>query len=431
MDKPISKKTTKSHYKKTLYIALAFALTGAVYAATSTTSSTGKTYNVSAENLVINQVEQAEFVEYLPLRGVVEPEDTIFIDAIDGGRVEEVFIQEGAIVEAGQAILKLSNTNLQLNVLAREAEVSEQINNMRNTRLALEQNQLKLKRDVIELDYEVLKLQKQFTRNKVLIEKKLISTRAFEDVQDELAFQLTYRETVKESQEKEAVLQSQQLEQLAQSIQTLESNLSISRASLEKLIIRAPRAGQLTFLDAKVGESKRSGERLGQVDLIEQYKVSAQIDEFYVSRVNKGQTATFELGQETLQLIIAKVYPGINNGSFKVDFLLPKQSPEQSSGQQIIQQLRLGQSLQLKFNLSSSKSRLQIANGGFTQSTAGNWVFVVDASNSIAIKRNVSLGRKNPQSIEVISGLQTGERVITSSYASFADAEQLSLSANN
>ena len=150
---------------------------------------------------------------------------------------------------------------MQLNVLAREAEVSEQINNMRNTRLALEQNQLKLKRDVIELDFEVLRLEKRFARNKTLIAKKLISTQAFEDVQDELAFQLKYRETVKESQEKEALLQTQQLEQLAQSIKTLESNLSISRASLDKLVIRAPSAGQLTFLDAKVGESKRNGER--------------------------------------------------------------------------------------------------------------------------------------------------------------------------
>jgi HlyD family secretion protein len=427
MDKPISKKATKPYYKKYLYIALAFGLTGAGYATTNTTSSVGKTYNIARDNLVISQVAQADFSEYLPLRGVVEPEETIFIDAIDGGRVDEVYVQEGAIVAAGQALLKLSNTNLQLNVLAREAEVSEQINNMRNTRLALEQNQLKLKRDVIELDYEVLKLQKQFARNKVLIEKKLISTRAFENVQDELAFQLKYRETVKESQEKEALLQSQQLEQLAQSITTLESNLSISRASLEKLIIRAPSSGQLTFLDARVGESKRSGERLGQVDLIEQYKVSAQIDEFYVNRVNKGQTATFELNQKSHQLVVAKIYPGINNGTFKVDFLIP----EQVSEQQVAQHIRLGQSLQLKFNLSSSQLKLQIANGGFIQNTAGSWIFVVAANNSTATKRNIRLGRKNPQSIEIISGLQQGERVITSSYASFADAEQLNLSVSD
>jgi len=423
MDKPLIKTNKKKHHSKYVFAALSTSLFIGVFAFTQSSDASGKNYNVTSDNLVISTIKQAEFSEYLPLRGVVEPEKTIFIDAIDGGRVEEVLIQEGALVTQGQAILKLSNTNLQLNVLAREAEVSEQINNMRNTRLALEQNQLALKRDVIELDFEVLRLQKQFTRNKALVEKKLISEQAFEMVKDELDFQLKYRETVQQSQQKEALLQNQQLEQLAASIKTLESNLAISRGSLDKLIIRAPSAGQLTFLDAQVGESKRNGQRLGQVDLIEQYKVTAQVDEFYVSRVRKGQTASFSLNQQSYQIAVAKVYPGINNGTFKVDFSIADAN--------IAKQLRLGQSVQLKFNLSSSESKLQIANGGFMQNTAGSWVFVVDDSGEQASKRTVRLGRKNPQSIEVLSGLAIGERVITSSYASFADAEQLSLSSDN
>lgn len=423
MDKPLVKKTNKKYQAKYIFAGLSTSVFIVIFTfsqSNASFSNTGKNYNVATNNLVISTVKQAEFAEYLPLRGVVGPETTIFIDAIDGGRVEEVLIQEGALVKQGQAILKLSNTNLQLNVLAREAEVSEQINNMRNTRLALEQNQLSLKRDVIELDFKVLRLQKQFTRNKAMISKNLISEQAFEMVKDELDFQLKYRETVQYSQEKEALLQSQQLEQLGRSIKTLESNLAISQGSLDKLIIRAPSNGQLTFLDAQVGESKSNGQRLGQVDLIEQYKVTAQVDEFYVSRVAKGQTASFELNQQTYQIAVAKVYPGIDNGTFKVDFSL--------SDKAIAKQLRLGQSVQLKFNLSSSESKLQIANGGFMQNTAGSWVFVVDASGEQASKRSIRLGRKNPQSIEVLSGLTKGERVITSSYASFADAEQLSLS---
>ena len=422
MDKPLKKKAAKTNYEKALFILLALGTASVVYATSSTNNSAGKIYNLSTQNLVISKVAQAQFAEYLPLRGVVEPEETIFIDAIDGGRVEEVFIEEGAMVKQGQKILKLSNTNLQLNVLSREAEVSEQINNMRNTRLALEQNQLKLTRDVIELDFEVLKLEKELKRNKKLIQKKLISTQAFELVQDELAFQLKYRAAVKESQEKEASLQTQQQKQLAQSIKPLKANLEISRASLDKLIIRAPRSGQLTFLDAKVGESKQNGQRLGQVDLIEQYKVSAQVDEFYISRVIKGQSATFTMNRQNYQLNISKIYPGINNGTFKVDFLLAEQA--------IAKQLRLGQSLQLKFNLSSSESKLQIANGGFMQNTAGSWVFVIDKSNNYATKRSIRLGRKNPQVMQVLSGLQAGERVITSSYASFVDAKSLNLSVN-
>ena len=224
MDKPIVKTTKKKQQRTFVIAAASVSLFIGVFAFTQSSDAiTGKNYNVSTNNLVISTIKQAEFAEYLPLRGVVEPERTIFIDAIDGGRVEEVFIQEGAIVEKGQAILKLSNTSLQLNVLEREAEVSEQINNMRNTRLALEQNQLRLKRDVIELDFEVLRLKKQFTRNKALVEKGLISQQAFETVKDELDFQLKYRATVQQSQQKEAVVQSQQLEQLAQSIKNVKS----------------------------------------------------------------------------------------------------------------------------------------------------------------------------------------------------------------
>jgi len=420
MDKPLNNKIKKTSYRKYLLFTLAIVITIVVFNVANSSITSGKIYNVEKQNLVVDTVKQANFIEFLPLRGLVTPEETIFIDAIDGGRVEQVFVQEGTLVTKGQAILKLSNTNLQLNVLAREAEVSEQINNMRNTRLALEQNQLALKRDVIELDFAVLRLQKDFTRNKSLIARKLISQQTFERVEDELAFQIKYRETVKESQEKEAILQSQQLAQLEQSIKTLQSNLAISRSSLDKLIIRAPSTGQLTFLDARVGESKRDGERLGQVDIINQYKVTAQIDEFYVSRVAKEQVATFESGQQSYQLIVSKVYPGINNGTFKVDFKLQNQL--------IAQKLRLGQSVQMKFNLSSSESKLLLANGSFIQNSAGSWAFVVDPSGTTAVKRNIRLGRKNPQSIEVISGLQAGERVITSSYASFADAEQLKLS---
>lgn len=420
MDKPIHNKTKKTNYRKYLPFTLAIGIAVVVFNIANSSTVSGKTYNVEKRNLVVNTVEQTAFTEYLPLRGLVKPEETIFIDTIDGGRVEQVFVQEGAMVKQGEAILKLSNTNLQLNVLAREAEVSEQINNMRNTRLALEQNQLSLKRDVIELDFAVLRLQKEFNRHKSLISKKLISQQAYEKVQDELAFQIKYRETVKESQEKEAVLQSQQLAQLEQSIKTLQTNLAISRSSLDKLIIRAPSTGQLTFLDARVGESKSDGERLGQVDIINQYKVSAQVDEFYVSRVNKGQVATFELNQQQYQLTVRKIYPGINNGTFKVDFQL--------ENQKLAQQLRLGQSLQIKFNLSSSESKLLLANGGFIQSSAGSWAFVMNQSGNTATKRNIRLGRKNPQSIEVISGLQAGDRVITSSYASFSDAQQLNIS---
>lgn len=421
MDRPISiKKANNKAYIKYAVGVLSIVSVGAAFVFASTDNVSGKVYNLAASSLAVSTVSQAQFSEYLPLRGIVEPEETVFIDAIDGGRVEQVLLQEGALVEKGQPILKLSNTNLQLNVLAREAEVSEQINNMRNTRLALEQNQLKLKRDVIELDYEVLRLEKEFKRNQLLVAENLISKRSYEQVQDELQFQIKYRETVKQSQEKEALLQSQQLQQLSESINTLEANLAISRASLDKLVIKAPTTGQLTFLDAKVGESKRNGQRIGQVDLIEQYKISALVDEFYINRVHKAQKASFVFGEKEVSLSILKIYPGVDKGTFKIDFRLD--NPEVAQG------LRLGQSLQLKFNLSGSESKLQMTNGGFMQSTAGNWVFVLSSDGTYAQKRLIKTGRKNPQSVEILSGLKPGEKVITSSYSSFVDAEQINIS---
>lgn len=202
MDRPISPKSKRNYVTQLIVTTIGLAGACAVYVYASQNVNSGKAYNVEKGALVVSTVVEGNFTEYLPIRGTVEPQDTIFIDAIDGGRVEQVYLQEGALVEKGQPIVKLSNTSLQLNVLAREAEVSEQINNMRNTRLALEQNQLKLKRDVIELDYEVLRLEKEFARSKKLIEKNLISKRTFEQIQDELQFQITYRETVKESQQK-------------------------------------------------------------------------------------------------------------------------------------------------------------------------------------------------------------------------------------
>ncbi|WDD97239.1 efflux RND transporter periplasmic adaptor subunit [Thalassomonas actiniarum] len=423
MDRAINNNKQKTHNRKRYIKAgLAGCAIGVfvlVFTWSKLTSAGGKTYNLAKNNLMLSQVKQQAFAEYLPVRAVVEPEKTIFIDAIDGGRVEQVYLQEGALVEKDQPILKLSNTGLQLTVLAREAEVSEQINNMRNTRLALEQNQLSLKRDVIELDFEVQKLEKRFARSKRLVKQKLISEQEFEEIKDELAYQKRYRETVRQSQEKEALLQEQQLAQLSQSIKTLENNLAISQMSLDKLIIRAPVSGQLTFLDAQVGESKRDGQRLGQVDLLSTFKVSARIDEFYVSRIAAGQEAEFSLDGQRHQLTVSKVYPGIDNGTFKVDFTLADANSRE--------QLRLGQSLQAKLNLSASENKLQISNGAFMQTTGGNWVFVVSADGSRAEKRQVRLGRRNPQSVEVLEGLAPGESVITSSYASFADAEQVQL----
>ncbi|MCG7534797.1 HlyD family efflux transporter periplasmic adaptor subunit [Pseudoalteromonas sp. OOF1S-7] len=421
MDKPIQPKFLSRRRVVITSIAVAFIAVSVISIQVFSThfQASGKIYNVSQKTLEFSSAHHANFTHYLPLRGIVEPQDTIFIDAIDGGRVDALYVQEGELVRQGQALLKLSNTDLQLRVLAREAEVSEQINDMRNTRLAVEQNQLALARDIIELDFAILKLEKDLARQQKLYEQALVPQRTVETLRDELNYQVRYRETVKQSQQKEALLQQQQLTQLSQSIATLQSNLQISQSSLDKLTIRAPRDGQLTFMAARVGESKTPGERLGQVDLIDKFKVSAHIDEFYIDQISMAHTATIQVGQATIALTVSRIYPGIENGRFKVDFHF--QNPSEAPA------LRLGQSLPLELNLSSETAQLVIENGAFMQSTAGAWAFVVSPDGRSAHKRQITLGRRNPTQVEVLSGLGANERLITSSYNRFADAEHLSL----
>ncbi|KNC65220.1 efflux RND transporter periplasmic adaptor subunit [Pseudoalteromonas ardens] len=421
MDKPIQPKFLRRRRVVITSLVTAFIVVSAtsiqVFSARFQTS--GKTYNVSQNTLEFSTAHRTNFTHYLPLRGVVEPQDTVFIDAIDGGRVDSLYVQEGERVTQGQPLLKLSNTDLQLRVLAREAEVSEQINDMRNTRLAVEQNQLALARDIIELDFAVLKLEKELARQQKLYEQALVPRRTVETLRDELNYQVTYRETVKQSQQKEALLQQQQLTQLSQSIATLQSNLKISQSSLDKLTIRAPRDGQLTFMNARIGESITPGERLGQVDLIDKFKISAHIDEFYIDQISMTHVAMMKVGQASVPLTVAKIFPGIENGRFKVDFHV-QNHPE-------LPALRLGQSLSLELNLSSENTLLVVDNGAFIQSTAGAWAFVVSPDGHSASRRQITLGRRNPAQVEVISGLNANERLITSSYNRFADAEHLSL----
>ncbi|TMP33469.1 efflux RND transporter periplasmic adaptor subunit [Pseudoalteromonas rubra] len=421
MDKPIQPKLLSRRRAVITSLVIAFigALATSIQVFSSHFQTSGKTYDISQNTLEFSTAHRASFTHYLPLRGVVEPQDTIFIDAIDGGRVEALYVREGEQVRKGQALLKLSNTDLQLRVLAREAEVSEQINDMRNTRLAVEQNQLALARDIIELDFAILKLEKELARQQQLYEQALVPQRTVEILRDELNFQMTYRETVKQSQQKEALLQQQQLTQLSQSIATLQSNLKISQSSLDMLTIRAPLNGQLTFMNARIGESKAPGERLGQVDLIDKFKISAHIDEFYIDQISMAHTAAMKLGQTTITLTMARIYPGIENGRFRVDFHV--QSPNE------LPTLRLGQSLPLELNLSSETTQLVVDSGAFIQSTAGAWAFVVSEDGRSAHKRKITLGRRNPTQVEVVSGISVNERLITSSYNRFADAEHLSL----
>ena len=378
---------------------------------------TSTSFTLDGQRVRTAEVTNGVYEDYIPLRASVEPERTVYLDAIEGGRVEAVLVEEGAVVEAGQPLIELSNTQLQLDVIAREAEVSEQLNNLRNTQRAIEQNRLSLKRDLIEIDYQIVRLGRLVDRYKELEGEQYLSKNEFENAQDELAYWRQRREVTRESQAQDEKIRLAQIEQLTESVAQLQANLTLARSNLDNLLIRAPRAGQLTSLSAEIGESKARGERLGQIDDVARFKATALVNEFYLNRLTVGQQATLDTGGKTYSLLVSKIYPEVRASQFEVDLRFQGDVPDN---------VRRGQTLQLRLVLGDTDERaVLLANGPFFNDTGGAWVFVLDADGKVARRRPVQFGRRNPNNIEVEAGLEPGDRVIVSSYASFIDVERL------
>jgi HlyD family secretion protein len=375
----------------------------------------GRSLSVNAQRIQVSNVTVGTFEDFIPLRGRLVPSSTVYLDAIEGGRVEEVLIEDGALVEAGQPIARLSNTNLQLEVLGREAAVTEQLNNMRTIELQLEQNRLSHKRNLVEIDYQIKRLTRAVERQRDLAAKELVSQSTIDELQDELDYYVLRRDVTLESQASDARLQEMQLAQLRSAGDQLEKSLAFARKNLEDLNIRAPVAGKLSGFAIEIGQSIERGGRLGQIDDLEGYKVSASIDEFYLGRVDVQQAAVAEHDGRDLELRITKIYPQVNNGQFQVDLRFD----EQPDG------LRRGQTLQIRLTLGDNSDARLIPNGSFYQETGGSWVFVVSADGTEALRRNVRLGRRNTDYIEVLDGLEPGERVVTSPYTNYVDMDRL------
>lgn len=378
----------------------------------------GRTLKVANDRIVVSKVTSGQFDDFIPVRGRVEPLKTVFLDAIEGGRVDEKYVEDGAFVEAGQPIVRLSNTQLQLDVISRNAQVTEQINNLRNRELALEQNRLGHKRNLVDINYQIIRLERMVSRLTPLLATGATTQSRFNDASDELTYYKNRLEVTLESQASDERLQNAQMKQLTASAAQLEYNLKFAESSLDNLNVKAPVSGKLTAFDVEIGQSVGRGERLGQLDDPTRFKVSAQIDEFYLGRVDLGQTAQLTNGGQSYTLAIVKVYPQVTNGQFKVDMTFQGETPSN---------IRRGQTLQTRLQLGDPTDALLIPNGAFYQDTGGNWIFVVSADGSQAVRRNVRLGRRNLRFIEVLDGLELGEQVVTSPYTSYVDMDRLQL----
>ena len=375
--------------------------------------------SVPRERLSISSATSGTFDDFLPLRGRVTPLVTVYLDAVEGGRVEKKLVEDGAHVVEGQLLAILSNTELQLSTLEKEAEVEQQLNNMRSQELALTQTRNNNLRDLNQAETDLAKARRQYDLYKPLADKGFVAMKAYKDAQDDMVYQANRLRILKQSVAQSEALQTSQLGQLRAASSSLNSSMGIARGNLTQLSIRAPVTGELSGFDIQLGQSLQQGERVGQIDSTGGNKLQADVDEFYLGRVKIGQTATADADGKTYRLKVAKVYPQVRNGQFQIDLVFDGPAPTS---------VQRGQTLQTKLTLGDSAKALLIPNGAFFNDTGGNWVFVVDKSGKGATRRQVQLGRRNADFIEVLGGLSPGEQVITSSYSGLIDKAHLTFS---
>jgi HlyD family secretion protein len=391
-----------------LLLALAAALAYQRYGARSVT--------LGRDRVVLSTVSQGAFVEYIPLTANVEPRETVYLDAVDGGQVAQVLVEEGVAVKQGQPLVRLNNTALQLQVISSEAQLSEQLDRLTSTKLQFEQGKLAHSRELIDVRFQIEQAAQRLKRLTALTGTGVVRRADVEDAELELDRLHRMEAAVAEAQSVDQSLQSEQIRQLDRTVAGLTRNLDIARQNLENLTIKAPFEGQLTTLDAHLGQSKRPGERVGQVDRLDGFKAVALVDEHYLPRVAVGQVATLDGDGSAQRLELIKTYPEVRERQFKVDLAFTGGAPST---------VRRGQTLQLRLKIGGERRGLVVANGPFYEDTGGQWVFVVPAGSSQAQRRGVTLGRRNLDQVEVLGGLAPGDRVIVSGYESFKNVDRI------
>lgn len=374
--------------------------------------------NVQTERITISTVSQGPFQEFIPVTGTVIPIKTVYLDAMEGGRVAIKYLEAGTLVESGDAILNLENTDLLLNILYREADLAEQSNALRNTRLEMERNRLSLESQLMELNYQIKQQKRVFEQQEGLMKNNLASRHDFEQAKDNYEYLIQKRDLTIESFSQDSIFRELQINNLESALGRMHQNLELVKLNLEHLTVRAPISGQLTSLIPEIGESIARGERIGQIDQLDGFKVRVGVDEHYIARINIGQQGEFEFSGTTYKLVIRKIYPEVLEGRFEVDMEFVSETPAA---------IRRGQTLHIRLELGDLSDAVLLATGGFFQTTGGQWVYLLDASGDFAIKRDIRLGRKNPQVFEVLEGLNPGDRVVTSSYENYGDMDKLIL----
>jgi HlyD family secretion protein len=376
------------------------------------------TYRTEKDKLSIVEVTQGKFDDYITINGNVAPIATIYMDAYEGGRVEEKLIEEGAMVKKGDIILKLENMNLYEQILASESNLALKQNDLRSTKLTFDSRQVEGRRSLATSSTDIQRFKRNFEQNQALYEEELISKEEYLLSKENYELAQKQFDIIKLQTENDDELRKTSLTGLDADMARMQKTLGMVYQRLDHLNVRAPADGQLGFLDAEIGQNISRGERIGQINVLTDFKIEATIDEHYIDRVQRDLTASLERNGNDFPLRLKKVYPEVRNGKFKVDFVFMDKKPET---------IRTGQSYNIKLQLGESSDALLLPKGGFFQSTGGQWIFVVGPDGEEAIKRSIRIGKQNPRYYEILEGLQAGEKVVTSSYDSFGDSERIVL----
>jgi HlyD family secretion protein len=415
VDRVIAKK--KWSKKRILTIAgiagLVALIAGAVY------STSGKSkLNVETDRITISEVTKGAFQETIPVNGAVLPQTSIYLDAVEGGRVEERYVDDGTIMKKGDSILRLSNTDLELSLVSQETQVYNLLAQMQIARNNAQQNTVSKLNQMTDVESQLKEAERIYNLDKQLYAQKAIGSQEFKKAENDYNYYLQKQKLTQQLLQQDSVSTEQQLVQAKQSYNESQNALAVMRQKIGDLIVRAPVDGQLTSLDAEVGQNKNKGERLGQIDVLGAFKVRVDVDEHYLSRIYTGLKGHFDFADSTYELVIKKVYSQITNGRFQVDMEFTGKVPKG---------IRRGQTLQILLALSDERQAILLPKGGFYQQTGGNWIFKVSKDGGTAYKVNIQLGNQNPDYYEVLDGLQPGDKVVTSSYENYGNMEQLVL----
>ena len=374
------------------------------------------TLRVNAETLTISEVQAGEFNDYIRISGQVQPMTTIQVSPRESGIVEEIVIEEGTQVKAGDVIIRLSNDDLDMEILNSEANLAEKENVLRNTMIQMEQEKMQLSLNILELETEVKRKGRALESQKRLFDDGLIGKEEYLRSEEDYTLFCRKLEVTLARAEQDSIYRSVQINQMEESLRNMKLNMQRIRNRKENLAVKAPIDGVLGLLEVVLGQSIGSGAKIGQISALGSYKIEAQIDEHYIDRVSAGLTATFERQNETFDAVIRKVYPEVRGGKFQADFRFSDEQPAN---------IRTGQTYYLNLQLGQPESAILIPRGTFYQKTGGKWIYVVSPEGDKAVKREIRIGRQNPQFYEVLEGLEPGEKVITSGYDNFGDNNTL------